>query len=232
MRIDGHREQRVGVVGGDAALPPPRGPQHVIRAMPSELPQPRQKAVGVAQLAQIAPGRQEHVLRDIPAQFGVAHDREGNGTDDRTRVVDEGGKRLAIAARGGGHVRRQGEGRLRLHQSAPRFGQCAARNSSSAANRNAGSSSMMKCLRLSGHHDTGARQAATPGPRQPVRHRRPHRLRCGTERANQQSAGAVICRHVRAQVRRRSAPPPRSRPSSRPTSPPTPLRGFHVRRVP
>ena len=100
---------RTDARGNDAPLAHAR-PQHVMRPVARHLAQPRQEARRLAQLAQVAPGGEEHVLRDVVAGVDVTQDRERDRGHQPARLVDEPGEGIPIAARRGAHQVVQGHG--------------------------------------------------------------------------------------------------------------------------
>ncbi len=156
--VERQRHQLFGVLRGHATGAPPFGTQHVVRAVPGHLPQPGEQTVRVAEAPEVAPGREEDLLRDVAGELGVAHDGERDRADDRACAVDEVAERIAVAARGGRDVGGESESE-RVHGHC-RWGaweraiepavsgsvrrQTRRGTASSAAKRNAGSSSMMK----------------------------------------------------------------------------------------
>ena len=78
--------------------------RHLVGATARQLTQPRKEAHRVAQLPQIAPRGEEHILGNIAAQIEVAYNRECDRTDERSRRVDQVCEGFPIARRRRTHV--------------------------------------------------------------------------------------------------------------------------------
>ena len=93
-------------------------PEDVVSAIARKLTHPGQEAGGVAKLPEIAPSREEDVLRHITARIEVLQNRQRDRRDDAARSCHEPPERFAVA-RGGGTTSgsRSGVGRgMLLHR--------------------------------------------------------------------------------------------------------------------
>jgi hypothetical protein len=92
---------------GLAVAVPPLAAGVVAGVVARELPEPWTEAGGVAQLAQVLPGGEQHLLGHLLAGADVAHDGQADGADDVLVSLDEPGVGAAIPSLGGEDARLQ-----------------------------------------------------------------------------------------------------------------------------
>ena len=102
MRVGDLGQQRLDVTIGFTA--PDLGAQVVAGQVAGDLAQPGQETVGVLQLSQVLPGRQEGLLGDVFAGGHIAHDRQGDRSDGALAAGDDAAVGLAVAVGGGRQV--------------------------------------------------------------------------------------------------------------------------------